>query len=101
MHILIKTNRRGHISFNHLSEQYHINFGNVLMKLDFIQLKKFEKVVEGIDIDNYKNEIDINTFEPFSNNMQLTADELFDLKDLLGVNNSAKPEKINVCFSVN
>lgn len=104
MEKLIRSNTKGKVTYNMLTEEYKIEFGNVYITLDFYQFKEFEEVVETIQINQIENKKDNRIRIPFeSDNLSivLNSREVLELKDLLGFNQGFQNIKLNVSFSVN
>ncbi len=104
MQKLIKSNRRGHLSYNTSKNEYHIHFGNIYMTLDFNQYKELVEIVEGLAIDANVEKAS-HTRIPFESDnlaLLLTPEEITDLRDLMGLSNiETNSEKVKINFSLN
>lgn len=101
---LIKSNEKGRITFNILTEEYVIDFGNIYITLDFYQYKEFEEVVEKLEAKNNNSNTDNRIRIPFeSDNLSivLRPEDLIDLKDLFGLEQNMEQMKLKLSFSMN
>ncbi len=88
MQQLISVNYKGKIQYNYLNEEYEINFGTVFMILDFEQFKALENIVNLIDVQTVNDSPDKKIKVPFESDnisLLLSAEDIIDLKDLLGL----------------
>ncbi len=85
---VIRSNKKGNISYNIAKELYYVQFGNVYLTLDFYQYKDFEEVIEKIEVDsrisNNERRIKI-PFESDNITLLLTPEDVIDLKALFGL----------------
>lgn len=104
MEKLIRSNGRGRVTYNMLTEEYKFDFGNIYMTLDFYQFKEFEELVEKLDFQGSTLDNDHRVRIPFeSDNLSiiLKQDELIALKDLMGFKQKFTHIKLNISFSIN
>lgn len=104
MNKLIKTSEKGRVSYNIITEEYIIDFGNIYITLDFYQFKEFEEIIEKLEVKNNHSNADNRIRIPFeSDNLAivLKPEELIDLKDLLGLEQNKDLMKLKLSFSMN
>ncbi len=104
MNKLIKRNNKGRVSYNVITEEYIIDFGNIYITLDFYQFKEFEEIIETLEVKNNHSNADNRIRIPFdSDNLSivLKPEELLDLKDLLGLEQNMEQMKLKLSFSMN
>jgi hypothetical protein len=105
----IRSNSEGQITYNIQKDEYYIEFGNVYITLDSFQYEEFKKIVKELDPsfawanENHSTGQRIRIpFESDNVALMFTAEELMQMKDLLGVTETRYiPPRLKIRFSMN